>query len=151
MRIRTLWIIGLALSLVACAQKDQPAPAQGQDTNKAAEAPELSAAQKAVVGTEAFLRHMHMHARQLETLNAALDAGDLEAAQTPAYWLSKHEGVSWPVDDWQPYIKEMRDAANEVTDAPDIETARAGARHIADGCRGCHREAGVDIVMPTSG
>jgi len=103
--------------------------------------------ENAVMGSEAFIRHMHLHASHLDGLNAALAAGDLEAAQTPAHWLLRHEEVAGHPADWQPHINSMRDAARAVANAPDIGTARAAAQRITEGCRGCHAAAGVEIDL----
>jgi hypothetical protein len=147
MKLQTLMIVGFALSLAACAEKEQAAPTEGVDARIAEEsaAAEKLAAEEARVGTEAFVTHMHLHASQLKRLNVALEAGDLEAAQTPAYWLSQHVGVSGAPDEWEPYIQSMRDAANAVTDAPDLEAASVAAEGVAEGCRGCHIAAWVDV------
>jgi hypothetical protein len=147
MKLHTLLIVGLALGVTGCAEKEKVAPTQGEDAQVAAEpaAADLAAAEEAKVGTEAFVRHMHLHASQYKRLSDALDAGDLEAAQTPAYWLSRHEAVSGAPDDWQQYIQSMRAAAGAVTDAPDLEAARAAAEGIAESCRGCHIAAWVDV------
>jgi hypothetical protein len=163
MKLHTLLVLGLALGVMGCAEKEKAAPAQTDDAQSAAEtatetgtetatetatemaAPEQPAAETSEVGNDAFVKHMHLHASQLENLNAALAAGDLDAASTPAYWLSLHERVSGAPDYWQPYVEMMRVAATAVTDASDVEAARAAAEGIAKGCRGCHTAAGVDV------
>ena len=149
MKLHTLLIVGFALGVTGCIEKEQAAPSQGDDTEMAAKSAmaDLAAVEKAGMGSEAFIRHMHLHASHLDGLNAALVAGDLEAAQTPAHWLLRHEGVTGHPDDWQPHIDSMREAARAVADAPDIGAARAAAQHITDGCRGCHAAAGVDIDL----
>ena len=149
MKIYALLIVGFALGVMGCAEKEQVAPVQGDDTEMAAEsaAANLPAAEKAKMGSETFIRHMHLHASHLDGLNAALAAGDLEAAQTPAHWLLRHEGVTGHPDGWQPHIDNMRDAARAVAEAPDIAAARAAAQRITEGCRGCHVAAGVDIDL----
>ncbi|MDH3747448.1 MAG: hypothetical protein OER97_04510 [Gammaproteobacteria bacterium] len=149
MRLHALLIVGVALVVTSCVEKKEAAPAQGDDSPVAAGSAvvELPAAEAAGMGSDAFIRHMHLHASHLDRLNAALAAGDLEAAQTPAYWLLRHEGVSGHPGDWDRHIKGIRDAARAVTDAPDLGAARAAAQHITDGCRGCHTAAGVDIQL----
>ena len=149
MNLRELLIVGFALCATGCVDKEQAAPEQGDDTETAAEsaAAGLPAAEKSVMGSDTFIRHMHLHARHLDGLNTALAAGDLEAAQTPAYWLLRHEGVTGHPDAWQPHINSMRDAARAVTEAGDIEAAHVAAQGIAEGCHGCHVAAGVDIDL----
>lgn len=143
MKLHTLLIVGLSFSVAGCGEKEKVAPAERDVTPMATEA--LPAAEKAEIGTDAFVRHMHAHAAQLERLNAALVAQDLDAAQTPAYWLSRHEGVTSTVDEWEQYIGKMRAAAQAVTDATDLESARDAAQDIYEACLGCHVAAGVDI------
>ena len=149
MKIHALLIVGFALGVTGCVEKEQATPAQGDDTEMAAElaAADLPAAAKTKMGSEAFIRHMHVHASHLDSLNAALAAGDLEVAKTPAHWLLRHEGVTGHPDDLQPHIENMRDAARAVAEAPDIAAARAAAQRITEGCRGCHAAAGVDIDL----
>ncbi len=149
MKYYALLIVGLALGVTGCAEKEQAAPAESDDTEMAAKSSiaDLPGVEKAAMGSETFIRHMHVHASHLEGLNAALAAGDLEAAKVPAYWLLQHEGVSGHPDDWQSHIDGMRDAARAVTDAPDIRAARAAAQRITESCRGCHAAAGVDIDL----
>ncbi len=149
MKIHALLIVGVALGVTGCVEKEKATPAQGDDTEMAAElaAADLPAAAKTKMGSETFIRHMHVHASHLDGLNASLAAGDLEAAQTPAYWLLRHEGVTGHPDDLQPHIDNMRDAARAVAEAPDIAAARAAAQRITEGCRGCHAAAGVDIDL----
>ena len=145
MKIRTLWLIGLAFLIAGCAEKDQGAPAAEDAAAKAAE--EIPKADPAEMGTDAFVAHMHVHAEQLDKINAALSFGNLEAAQTPAYWLSRHEGVSGPLYDWEAYLDEMRAGARDVADAPDLTTARAAAARIVEGCQGCHAATNVEVVI----
>lgn len=130
-----LMIVGLAFVLAACAEKEAAAPVQETISDVTEE--------KAEIGTDAFIRHMHNHASQLERLNAALEADDLDAAQTPAYWLSTHKSISGAPDVWQQYIAGMRDAALAVGEAPDLLAARAAAASIAESCAACHTAAGV--------
>jgi trans-aconitate methyltransferase len=147
MRFQTLLIVGLALVLSACAEKKEatPAPVKDAEMPAAVQEAEKPAAEGAPVATDSFIRHMHYHARQLERINVALAAGDLDAAQTPAYWLAAHERLEGAADDWEPYINEMRDAARAVSEAPDLDTARAATDRIAESCEGCHAHASVEI------
>lgn len=154
MKLHALLILGLALVLTACGKKEEAAapqavdaPAQEADVEVVVEEapPNLRSPEVADFGTEAFVRHMHLHAGQLERLNAALAADDLVGAYTPAYWLSRHEGVSDYREDLQQYIDAMRASANAVGEASDLETARAAAKGIEEGCQGCHIETGVDV------
>ena len=145
MKIRTLWLIGLAFLITGCAEKEQATSTAEDVAAKAAE--EMPKVDPAEMGTDAFVAHMHVHAEQLDKINAALSFGNLEAAQTPAYWLSRHEGVSGPLYDWEAYLDEMRAGARDVADAPDLASARAAAERIVEGCQGCHAATNVEVVI----
>ncbi len=149
MRIREFLTISLVFAASGCAEKNEAPPAQDDAAGIAAtSAPAMTPATgQAVMGSEAFIRHMHRHAAHLEGLNAALEAADLEAAKTPAYWLLRHEEVTGHPDDWQPHIEGMRDAARAVTEASEISVARAAAQRIVQGCRGCHDAAAVNVDL----
>lgn len=143
MKIKSVLIIGLALSLVGCSGKEQAAPVQ---ESSAPVATAESAADEDTMGTTAFLEHMHHHASQLGQLDAALAMGSLNAAQRPAYWLAGHDEISGVPADWQAYIDGMRDGAKAVESAADIAEAQAAAERIEDSCRGCHTAAGLDVA-----
>lgn len=140
-------IVGLGLFATGCTETAPPASGLGASAEmpgKSAESMSVAAA-KAEIGSEAFIRHMHFHASQLKSLNVALAAEDLDAAQTPAYWLSAHETIVGAPTGWQKHIRTMREAAVAINDAKYIEAARVAAQRITVGCNGCHAEAGVNV------
>jgi hypothetical protein len=138
MKYHILWIVGFALCMTGCAEKEQAAPEQ-DDTLEMA----TPVAEPAVSFDEAFIQHMHAHAEKLDDLNFSLSDGELEKAKLSAYWLSRHETVGGVPADWQPYIVGMREAARAVEDAPDIMAARAAAERISQQCQSCHVAAGI--------
>ncbi len=156
MKIHLLLIGLIAIAATGCAEKEQAAPAPEVDPAAAAEAtqaadttePEAAGDETAELGTDAFLRHMHQHASKLGELNAALADGDLDAARTPAYWLLGHEEVSAIPEDWRVHMRRMRDGADAVSLAEDLDAARAAAKSIREGCDGCHMAAEVEIPLP---
>lgn len=121
MKLNVLMILCLVLSLTACGK------------------PKLTAEQQSAI------RHMHLHAQQLRRLNDALAQDDLDAAQTPAYWLSRHKEVSAFPEDLRPHRRKMRISAQDVEAAPDLEAARAAAQRVAESCLECHAAGGYDI------
>ena len=143
MKLQTYLIIGLAVGLGACAEKEQAAPPDEVADTAAAGAP---AEETEDMGTAAFIRHMHHHASQLGQLNAALEVGSLAAAQRPAYWLAGHDEVGGIPEGWEVYINAMRDAADAVEHASDIDEARAAALVIEENCQACHVAAGVEVA-----
>ena len=146
MKLHLLVIVASALCLTACAEKKEPAPAPAAEPQAAAPAApvaEMPSAEEAA-RDEAFIDHMHAHAEQLDNLNFALADDDLEGAMTAAYWLSGHQEISGIKDEWRPFLEGMREAAQAVEEANDLEGARAAAERINDNCQGCHEVAGVN-------
>jgi len=148
MKPRSLLILGLALCVTGCAEKkapepepaNEPAPEPKAATPAPAEAP---AAEESGGRGEDFIDHMHAHAEQLDNLNFALADDDLEGAMTAAYWLSGHQEVSGLKEEWRPFLEGMREAAQAVEEAPDLEAARIASERINENCQGCHEAAGV--------
>jgi len=136
-------IAGFALSAIGCTEKEPTATEQVDETQMIAPAVQAAAAEKQDWQTDTFLRHMHVHAEKLDDLNYALADGNLEAAKTPAFWLSRHDTVGDVQSDWLPYLYGMRTEAEAVETAPDLATARAAAERINAQCQGCHAAAGV--------
>lgn len=140
MRIHTLLMTAFALCLAACGKQESAEPAQPVAQQEVAE----EAAVKQPQFDQAFVDHMHAHAEQLDELMFALADGDLEGAMTPAYWLSRHDTVEGVPEEWQQYIRGMRDAASAVGAADDLEAAKAAAENVSDQCQACHTAAGIN-------
>lgn len=136
MKLHELLVVGCALSATGCAEKEQATPAPVEET------PQETVIAEAAFD-EAFIQHMHKHADMLDELNIALADGDLEAARTPAYWLSRHDSVEGVDAEWQPFVVGMRAAARAVEEAADFDAARTAAEQITGHCQGCHEIAGV--------
>jgi cytochrome c556 len=140
MRVHALLLTLFALCLAACskqepAEPEQPAAEQAAVIEEVAEArPEFD---------QAFIDHMHAHAEQLDELMFALADDDLEAAMTPAFWLSRHDAVEGIPEEWQQYVTGMREAAAAVEAASDLDTAKTAAESISDQCQACHSAAGI--------
>ena len=140
MRVHVLLLTAFTLCLAACskqepAEPEQPATEQTAVVEQVADArPEFD---------QAFIDHMHAHAEQLDELMFALADGDLEAAMTPAFWLSRHDAVEGIPEQWQQYVTGMREGAAAVEAASDLETAKAAAESISASCQGCHSAAGI--------
>ena len=140
MRVHALLLIPFALSLAACG-KQEPAEPEQPATEQAAVVEEVAEARPEF--DQAFIDHMHAHAEQLDELMFALADDDLEAAMTPAFWLSRHDTVDGIPEEWQQYVTDMRAAAAEVEAAKDLEAAKAAAERISDRCQACHSAAGI--------
>jgi cytochrome c556 len=140
MRVHALLLTLFALSFSACS-KQEPAKPEQPATEQAAVVAEAAAPQ--LEFDQAFIDHMHAHAEQLDELMFALADGDLEAAMTPAFWLSRHDTVDGIPEEWRQYVTGMRAAAAEVESASDLETAKAAAERISERCQACHAAAGI--------
>lgn len=141
MKLQTLLIATVTLSIAGCAEKEQAVPDE-VDEAPAAVAP---ATENKEWQNKAFIDHMHAHAEQLDDLNFALADGDLEGAMTPAYWLSRHETVSDVPSELLPFLYRMREAARAVEEATDLATAQIAAEQINEQCQGCHIAAEVTV------
>jgi len=143
MSLRMILVVGFVLGATGCAEKEQVISAPMDEAPTTAPEAVAPTAGNESWRTDSFLKHMHRHAEKLDELNFALADGDLEAAQTPAYWLSRHETASDVQPDWLPYLYGMREEAEAVEAAPDLATARAAAERINAQCQGCHAAVGV--------
>ena len=146
MMLRLLLAFAILFTLNACG--DAEPPQEAVEEADAMQPDTLAAPKEAVFMVDkSFVKHMHLHAQQLDKLRAALDRGDLWEAMTPAFWLSRHDTVDGFPSEWQPYATEMRKASFAVESAQDLESARRAAQRIVDSCNGCHAEAGVEPIQ----
>jgi hypothetical protein len=146
MKPNMIFLIGLAIGIAGCAEKEQTATEEANARPPAVSAvePETAPAQIEDWRSSNFLDHMHAHAEHLDDLNYALDGGDFEGAMTPAYWLSRHESLGGLPTDLQPFLVRMREAGRVVEETKDLAAARAAAEQIGKQCLGCHTAAGVN-------
>jgi len=144
MKLHVLLIIGFALSVSGCENKEQAAPEQATAPAAESTATEAPTAEVESYEYAGILRHMHSHADRIDVLNDALADDDLEAGKLPARWLWRHKTMTGVPEDWQPYLADMRQAARDVEGATDLATARAAAARISENCQGCHTLVGMD-------
>jgi hypothetical protein len=142
-KLHQLLIIGFALSMAGCAEKEQAVPEAAEEAQAPPPAVEASPAITKEWLNDEFLKHMHRHADELDELNLALADGDLETAITSAKWLSRHEPITSIPSELQQYLDGMREAAHDVGEATDLEAARLPAERITENCQGCHIAAGI--------
>ena len=146
MTLRLLLALAFLITLSACG--DNQPPQEAVEEIDSVQPETLAPPREAVFMVDkSFVKHMHLHAQQLDKLREALDNGDLWEAMTPAFWLSRHDTVTGFPSEWQPYATEMRKAAFAVESANDLETARQAAQRIVDSCNSCHVQAGVEPVQ----
>ena len=145
MKLHTLLIIGFAMSIAGCAKEEQAVPEEVDEAQTATPATEALPVENKEWQSDAFMKHMHLHAEKLDDLNFSLADGNFDAAMTPAYWMSRHETVGGAPSEMQPYLIGMREAARDVEEATDIAAAQLGAERINEQCQGCHAAAGITI------
>jgi len=138
-----LLIVGFALSMTGCAEKEQAVREAVDEAQAPPPAAEASPAKTEEWLNDAFLKHMHRHAGELDKLNLALADGDLDTAITSAKWLSRHDPVTGIPSELRLYLDGMREAARAVGEATDLEAARLPAERITENCQGCHIAAGI--------
>jgi len=143
MNLHMILVVGFVLSVTGCAEKEQVMSEPVDEAPKTAPEAVAPTAGNETWRNDSFLKHMHLHAEKLDDLNYALADGNLEAAKTPAFWLSRHDTVGDIQSDWLPYLYSMRTEAEAVETAPDLTTARAAAERINAQCQGCHAAAGI--------
>ena len=145
MNLHMILVVGFVLSVTGCAEKEQAVSEPVNEAPTTAREAVAPAARNEIWQNDSFLKHMHRHAEKLDDLNFALADGDLEAAKTPANWLSRHDTDSDVPQEWMPYLYGMRTEAEAVEAATDLATARAAAERINAQCQSCHAAAGINI------
>jgi len=143
MNLHVILVVGFVLSVTGCTEKEQVLSEPVDETPLTAPEAVAPTAGNEVWQSDSFLKHMHLHAEKFDDLNYALSDGDLEAAKTPANWLSTHDTDSGIQSDWLPYLYDMRTEAEAVETAPDLATARAAAERINAQCQECHAAVGI--------
>jgi hypothetical protein len=143
MKLHSLLIVGFALSMTACTEREQAVPEAVDEAQAPPPAAEASPAKIEEWRNDAFLKHMHYHADEIDDLNIALADGDLDAAKASAIWLSRHDAVSDIPPEWRLYLDGVREAARAIGEATDFEAARVPAERITENCQGCHIAAGI--------
>ena len=136
-------IVGFVFCVTGCAEKEQAVSEPVDEAPMTAPDAVASTAGNDIWQNGSFVTHMHRHAEKLDEINYALADDDLEAARTPAYWLSRHDTDSDVQSEWLPYLYAMRTEAGVVEAAPDLATARAAAVRINAQCQGCHTSVGI--------
>ena len=152
MKIEKLVLIAAMLGLlVACADKEADTAA---DTKAQPPAAETAAPPAMPVpepepsfDREAFLNHMHVHSIHLERINEALAAGDMEAVETPAYWMSTHDAIDGLPRGWGQHLAGIREEAYTIQTTDDIEWARGAAERLAGHCQACHEANGFNEIV----
>ena len=82
--------------------------------------------------------HMSEHFSRASDLQRAVVNGDMEAVGGTANWLAEHSKMSGAPASWDPYLAEMRAAAEVAAEAPDLYTAAKATSRVGAACGDCH-------------
>ncbi len=88
--------------------------------------------------TETTAEHMQEHFTRATAVHAAVMMGDLDALREPAQWLADHDVAPGLPPNWEPYVAEMRAAAEQLLTQDDLAGAAAAASAMAQTCGNCH-------------
>ena len=145
MNLHVILVAGLVLCVTGCAEKEQVMSEPGDEAPMTAPEVVAPTGGNEIWQNLSFRKHMHLHAEKLDDLNYALADDDLDAAMTPARWLSDHDTDTDIQSDWLPYLYGMRTEAKAIESATDLTTARAAAERISAQCQTCHAAVGINI------
>lgn len=92
---------------------------------------------------------MHQRYAASQTIQTAIAFGDLAGAQRSARTIA---GVYEPAirAEWQPYLAQLRAAANQIAIAPDLATAARMSALLGRRCAQCHDATHAKILFPAA-
>jgi cytochrome c553 len=131
-RIRPILAAGLLpvvalLGLSACAQDDEPP------------------------SPEEVTAHMAEHFSRASDLQRAVVNGDMDAVREAANWLADHSKMSGAPTSWDPYLEEMRTAADVAAGSEDLYTAAKATARVGAACGDCHKAHGAKVRFDIEG
>lgn len=89
--------------------------------------------------------HMHEHHAAMIKIQNAIIAGSLAGTREPATWLSNHDEPDGLPAAGDVFVAAVREAANSVLEAEDIESAAEATSHMGLACGSCHLAS--DVVV----
>ena len=95
--------------------------------------------------------HMSEHYSRALDLQRAVVNGDMEAVEGTANWLAEHSKMSGAPASWDPYLAEMRAAAEVAAEAPDLYTAAKATARVGAACGDCHKGHGATVKFSIEG
>jgi cytochrome c553 len=82
--------------------------------------------------------YMRDHFEQVRGVQVGVIRGDLAAVRAAAKWVATREALEGMPPDWEPYVAQMRSAAEDAVAAPDIATAAVATATMGSTCAACH-------------
>ncbi len=137
MSVRIPSIVILAAVLVApSCKKDQStaAPVKEKDTPEAYQAYDPPP--------------MDLHYLKVNQIHDAVVKGDLDVAKATAKWIVENTVKDEMPIKWRPNVPPVVDAATDVVEATDLETASKGLAELGNACGKCHAAMGIEMEIP---
>jgi len=95
--------------------------------------------------------HMRDHFNRASDLQRAVVNGDREGIKKAAGWLADHSKMSGAPASWDPYLEEMRNAAEVAAGSTDLYTAAKATARVGAACGDCHKAHGADVKFEIDG
>ena len=95
--------------------------------------------------------HMHYHHDAMIDIQQAIIAGSLDDARDPARWLLEHDQPAGLPAAGNDFVVAMREAAEIVRNAEDLETAAEAASQMGLACGNCHLASDVVVEFEEVG
>ena len=92
-------------------------------------------------------QHMKVHFDAIREIERALVAGDLAKAKERAGWLAAHEPHE-ATELWEPHLNAVRESAEALTAAKDLESATDLAAKLGGQCAQCHVTTTAIVSFP---
>ena len=106
-----------------------------------------STALRAEAQTTEMAGHMHEHLQSIDSIKQSVIDGNLAAVRQPATWLAEHAPPDGLPADWQPFVRQMKDHAQDVADATTLEAAAMGVSDMARTCGECHEHNKLNLEL----
>lgn len=95
--------------------------------------------------------HMRDHFNRASDLQRAVVNGDQEGIRKTANWLADHSKMSGAPESWDPYLEEMRTAAEVAAGSSDLYTAAKATARVGAACGDCHKAHGANVKFDIDG
>ena len=108
--------------------------------------PRLALAQEAAVDEDSeIVNLMHDRLTHITSIRANLIMGNLDGVREPANWLAEHDDLPGLPTQFEQFVDILRMFAEEVLEAPDIESAAGTVSMMAQNCGNCHMANAVGL------
>ncbi len=144
-----LFIVVVAIfATVACSTRSErtPGPGSGSGVGNSLAPADAIAVNADPADASTLKEHMREHFAAVSDLQRAIARGHLDAAKQDARWIMEHDEPQ-QLADWAPFVAEMKQAARDVTAAPDLPSAAAVASRLGRACSRCHEQTHAIVTF----